>query len=299
MSRRARPLLGTLVEIDIDDGGNAAANAAFNATSIAAFEAAFARIALIHRLMSFHEAHSDVSRINLAPINTPIRVDTHTYRVLQAALDLQEKSAGLFDIRTAARLVEWGHLPHCVADAHDAHDAPDAADTAAAIPAYQPLCQAHQLLPDNIVVKTRNDWLDLGGIAKGYAVDQAVAVLRAAGVTQGSVNAGGDMRVFGARAIPVHVRNARQPSRTGQQIQLKNQALATSAIYFSQKTDASGNIISSALVNGRDGTPVCARRSVSVRADACIWADALTKVVAASGDPAHPCLAHYGAQAMP
>src|SRR6185369_12575769 len=51
-------------------------------------------------------------------------------------------------------------------------------------------------------------WIDLGGIAKGYAVDRAIEVLHGAGAERVCVNAGGDLRVAGPRAERVHVRDA-------------------------------------------------------------------------------------------
>jgi thiamine biosynthesis lipoprotein len=69
--------------------------------------------------------------------------------------------------------------------------------------------------------------IDLGGIAKGYAVDRALAALRAAGCRGGLVNAGGDLAVFGNRARAIVVRDQTEGDRV---IELENAALATSDV---------------------------------------------------------------------
>src|SRR5262244_1716732 len=101
--RRARPLLGTFVEI-------AVAGETFDAAE-AAVEAAYSAVATVHRLMSFHEADSDVSRLNRSAVSGAVRVHDWTYQVLEAARDLHGRSAGVFDISVAAALQRLGLLP--------------------------------------------------------------------------------------------------------------------------------------------------------------------------------------------
>jgi thiamine biosynthesis lipoprotein len=88
------------------------------------------------------------------------------------------------------------------------------------------------LLPDNRARWRRKGWVDLGGIAKGYAVDCGIAALRARGTASGIVNAGGDLRCFGAPQ-PVHVRHPSAPSAVMLLGWLADAALASSAGYFS------------------------------------------------------------------
>ena len=75
------------------------------------------------------------------------------------------------------------------------------------------------------VIVRRRACIDLGGIAKGFAVDLAVEAMRRAGAISGLVNAGGDLRVFGARAWPVWLRNG---SGTAHELLLQDCALAAS-----------------------------------------------------------------------
>jgi thiamine biosynthesis lipoprotein len=127
-------------------------------------------------------------------------------------------------------------------------------------------------------------------------MDAAVAVLEAAGVPGGCVNAGGDLRAFGGLCVPVSVRAPNAPGQAARHIMLSGEALATSGSYFSVRTLRGGLV--SALLDARDGRPLVARASASVRASRCAVADALTKVVLATGDCAHPALAAAGATAF-
>src|SRR6266481_10232380 len=101
--RRARPLLGTFVEI-------AVAGQTFDAAE-AAVEAAFSAVATVHRLMSFHEADSDVSRLNRGAASGAVRVHDWTYEVLEIACDLHGRSGGMFDVSVASALQRLGLLP--------------------------------------------------------------------------------------------------------------------------------------------------------------------------------------------
>jgi thiamine biosynthesis lipoprotein len=270
MMRRAQPWLGTLVEIAIGSDADPQAPAA-----------AFASIALVQRLMSFHAADSDVSRFNRAGAGDELAIDPHTWKVLQLAEQLARVSDGRFNVACAPRLVEWGYLP-----------AP-----AMPAPEFVPGRRIYALEANGSVRKLAAGWIDLGGIAKGYAVDLAIAALESGGVGSACVNAGGDMRVIGPASWPVSVRAPRDPGVAGARLMLHDAALATSANYFSAKR-WQGDARVSALVDGRTAQPLAGTRSVTVRAPSCALADALTKVVMATGDPRHPCVAAYGAAAL-
>jgi thiamine biosynthesis lipoprotein len=270
MMLRAQPWLGTLVEIAIDSDAAPQAPAA-----------AFERIALVQRLMSFHAADSDVSRFNRAQAGDQLEIDPHTWKVLRLAEQLTRDSDACFSVACAPRLVEWAYLP-----------AP-----AMPAPVFVPGQRIYELDTNGTVRKLAAGWIDLGGIAKGYAVDLAISALESCGVDRACVNAGGDMRVIGPAPWPVSVRAPRDPTVAGARLMLRNAALATSANYFSQKRGQGGARVS-ALVDGRNGRPLAAARSVTVRAPSCALADALTKVVMATGDPRHPCIPAHGADAF-
>lgn len=263
MKRRARPLLGTLVEIGIaDDLDDPTINQVCNI--------AFQSIETVHRLMSFHDHQSDISRINLATPGQQVQVHPETLEVLACALLMENESNGLFNASIAPLLVELGKLPGPSADR----------------PSISSLESQIKLL-DTAVYKKQAGWLDLGGIAKGHAVDAASENLLKLGVGAFLVNAGGDMRTHGITDLPVTIRDPLAPGRGAVVVQLTDEAFATSACYFSD-----------ALVDARTGKQLSLRHSVSVAASSCMIADALTKIMACSGQTDHPILNRFNAKAL-
>jgi thiamine biosynthesis lipoprotein len=221
-----------------------------------------------------------VSRINRAAIGESVEIHAHTYEVIRCALAMACATGGIFDVTCAPRLVEWGYLPL----------------PAGELPRHVPGRRGLDLQNGYRIQKINAAWIDLGGIAKGYAVDRAIAALQRSGVRSACVNAGGDLRAFGDIAYPVAIRDPVRPNTPALQIQLRQQALATSGTYFSRKR--SGDRACSALIDGSDGRAITARFSASVRAPTCMLADALTKVVMASANPRHPLLDQFGAAAF-
>ena len=119
--------------------------------------------------------------------------------------------------------------------------------------------------------------MDLGGIAKGYGVDRAVAALRAHGIEHGLVNVGGDLYALGERpdgsAWRVGVRDARDPTRIERTLELSNAAVATSGDY-EQFFDHAGRRYHH-LLDPRTGEPIQTRtHSVTIVQPTCMQADA-------------------------
>jgi thiamine biosynthesis lipoprotein len=269
-SRRCRPLLGTFVEIE-GSGPN-------TVDLTQAIEVAFVAVAQVHRLMSFHDPDSDVSRLNRDAFNRSIRVHPWTWCVLKSAQEFSRNSDGIFDIATASQLVKWNYLPRFE------------------------LGVSTGSWSDIIFEKNRNVrfrcpvTIDLGGIAKGFAVDRAVDALKSRGVTAGMVNAGGDLRTFGSRSQLVHIRNPAEPGHIAGAVTLCERAIATSGIYFTRKKHR-GRCVSP-LLDGRRGQAARELISVTVGAIDCMTADALTKIVFVLRERAAPLLAAYRADAL-
>jgi len=240
-----------------------------------AVETALAAVERVDRLMSFHAGDSELTRLNREASSRPLAVHPWTYAVLRRALRVAAASDGLFDITVAPALVEAGLLPR-----------PDGS---------LPACgDWHDvvLLPEGRVFFRRPMLIDLGGIAKGFAVDQAVHALRGGGCTDAVVNAGGDLRRFGAERQLVHLRR-----RAGLVpiAELRCGAVASSsphAVYPERLAQPLGCII-----DPRHHRPWSGSGSVTVAARSCVIADALTKVAALAGPPCQPLLARFGAQA--
>jgi thiamine biosynthesis lipoprotein len=256
MPSRCRPLLGTFVEISADDPD--------------AIDAAFAAVESVHHLMSAHELESDLSRINRFAHIRPVEVDRWTALVLERALFWSKRSKGAFDVvRAGRRAIERGALP---------------------LHADQPQPEASHWtwieLQGCSVRLLKSGCVDLGGIAKGFAVDRAVEALRAAGSNRGLVNAGGDLRCFGPGPWPVAIVDPLS-RRALVDIGIENGALATSA----GLPGRGGQLSFDHLGSG-------AWTSVSVLARTACDADALTKIVWTKGASAEPLLASVDARAL-
>lgn len=268
--RRARPLLGTLVEIS-----------ARGPRAESAVTQAFRAVEQVHGLMSYHDLASDISRINRDAAFRPVPVHAWTWNVLAAACAFAEASDGLFDITVAPALARLGYLPR-----HP--DFPRASGHAD--------WRDVELLPRQRVRFARPLRVDLGGIAKGFAVDQAIAALQAGDVFTGRVNAGGDLRLFGPEAETVLLRHPQSPAYLLPVAELHNGAAATSAGYFSPRRVHGRDV--SPHIHPHTGQALPAGASATVLAADCMTADALTKIALADITAALPVLEQYEARAI-
>lgn len=262
MITRCKPLLGTFVEITVP------------ANCARAADTAFSVIAHVHERMSFHEPGSDLAKLRNASPGEAVLCDRDTIAVLRVAIDLWNASDGLFDVTTARSLVRAGFLPRS-GIGHLARYRGTTADI--------------EVLSDRHVRLKRRVLIDLGGIAKGYAVDRAVEALKAAGAPEGLVNAGGDLRAFGKRAWQIALRDADHIVRS--EVSACNCAMASSA-NLSDRRQYRGSEQSPHI--GRGGAPMLSSKRVTVVADRCIIADAMTKVAMADLPLAESVLQLYG-----
>lgn len=256
--RRCRPLLGTLVEITSDHP--------------AAIGEAFIAIERVHGLMSAHEPSSDISMVNSRAHKEAVVVDAWTAAVLARSLHWTAQSGGMFDIVMAgSAALASGMLP-----LHPGQELPDS-----------DIDSSDLELRGCSVRLRRPACLDVGGIAKGFAVDQAVEALRSAGASRGLVNAGGDIRGFGPESWCVAIANPRT-RRPALEVELCDAALATSA---AQRQEDGLSLAH--LPNARRDW-----LSVTVHATETIDADALTKIVLAGSKSTSACLASVHARAL-
>jgi thiamine biosynthesis lipoprotein len=272
-TQRCQPWLGTFVHIRVQSDDAAAAQIAC--------DAAFERIAAIHKRMSFHDSQSDVSRLNKDASDRPVRVSPDTWRVLKKALHFSRLSGGVFDVSIAPALQESGHLPR----GDQKRLVPSSANHLDIV-----------LLEEGFVSFRKPLRIDLGGIAKGFAVDQAVETLRRRNMASGVVNAGGDIRVFGQTEWPVSLRHPSAPSTAAPFLMLRDGAVATSGAYFSRKKK--NGAWASAIVDPGGGRSYLKKGSVTVVSATCMTADALTKIVALAPPAAAPLLERFRSNAF-
>ncbi|MBV1885756.1 MAG: FAD:protein FMN transferase, partial [Parvibaculaceae bacterium] len=163
---RCKPLLGTFVEVSVS------ANTS-DKELIALSNQAFDEIDIIHRLMSFHDETSELSRLNKTAHLKPHMLSKDMGAVLSQALSLSALTDGLFDVSIGQELVAQGSLPNHLARQHSSGSWKDI------------------VLDEEKVFFKKPLLIDLGGIAKGYAVDCALKKLSSA--HSALVNAGGDL----------------------------------------------------------------------------------------------------------
>ena len=271
--RRCRPLLGTFVDITAQADAPNWSSALLDAVNVA-----FAAVENIQRLMSAHDEASELSLLNREAAAHPVVVSRETYEVLRRAQKLAAESDGAFDFTVAPMLARWGLLPTNLRRKEPGG------------------WREVELLPGRKVRFLRPLALDLGGIAKGFAVDAAIEVLRTRGVTSAVVNAGGDLRVLGSQPATIHLRHPAQPQTFARTIALSDGALATSSPCFTERSWRGQRV--SHLVNSSSGGAITGNMSVTVRAEECWLADALTKVVLNAPRRAKSLLAKYEAEAF-
>ena len=260
---RAQPWLGTTVKIQVEGLPAGQAHRAI--------DAAFAEVAQVHRLMSFYDPDSDVSLLNRHAGTRPVAVHHWTLAVLAQAQAISAATEGCFDISVGAELVARGLLPR------PANRAPEPAGTWRDI----------EILSDGRVRFRRPLWIDLGGIAKGYAVDRALARLQELDARHAVVNAGGDIGVGSGRVVPIALDNGIHENAVPV-LELADGSVAGSGGYRAHPRSH---------IDGIRRTAVPPGRFVCVVARRCIIADALTKVVMAQGACAAEHLQKFAAVA--
>jgi len=211
--------------------------------------AGFAAIEAVDRTMSFHRTDSGLSRLNRTKPGVWVDPGLATLGVLQACNRLWRISSGAFDPRVAKASAR--------APVRVRGSKATLADAA----------------------------LDLGGIAKGFAVDRAVARMRRWRGIRGVVNAGGDLRVWGGPArVSIRV------GAGSRRCTLDEAAVATSTV--GMRSDVRHRRMPS-------GEPLSGAKTAAIFAPSCLKADALTKVVlAAPPHIADRCLRRLGGRAV-
>ena len=249
ISNRARPLLGTIVEIGV--------HVEAGLCSQEVISKAFEKIECVERLMSRFDRDSEVSKINRLNVGDELTVSSDLMRVLKISCEISTLSGGMFNIS-----------PRSVVDG-----------------------DVLKLYGNERIKRVHKGLIDLGGIAKGYAVDQAIECLKRANVASAYVNAGGDVRAFG-QPHEIFVRHPSEPNKSVASVSLHNNALATSANYDEAiNADQSGMIVYPKTVQR-----ATAGVSVSVMAPTCMVADALTKCMLMLQEKVDPLLHQFDAR---
>ena len=246
------------------------------AAAVEAARAAFARIAALEDVMSDYRPTSELMQLSARSSGPPVPVSADLFTVLAQAQRLARLSGGAFDVTVGPHVRLWrqarkdGRLPD-----------PDVREAAAARVGWTSVRldsarQTVQLLAPHMQ-------LDLGGIAKGYAADEALEVLRAYGVDQALIEIGGDIAVSGP-----------PPGRDGWRVRIENAqagrppdtTLAYAAISSSGDTAQFVEIDGarySHVVDPRTGLGLTDRIAVTVVAPSAALSDALATLLSVLG----------------
>jgi thiamine biosynthesis lipoprotein len=176
-------------------------------------------------LMSTYKPESQLSQVNAHAYERPVKVDPAIIDVVTRSFEFSRLSGGAFDITYAS----VGYLYD-----YRAHQHPSGEQIAAALPAVD--WRQVQVDPNANTIRflRKGMRIDLGGIAKGYAVDRSVEILRGFGIRHAMVNAGGDTRLLGDRVDKpwiVGIRDPRNEGRMVTRLPLEDEALSTSGDY--------------------------------------------------------------------
>jgi len=145
---------------------------------------------LVDQLMSYHRDDSELAQINAHAYDRPVKIHAQTLAVLQKAMEISERSQGAFDVTVAPRLDLWKS-----AAAANTPPSAEAIQKAQAKVGWDKLA----LDPNEGTIRftVPGMRIDLGGIAKGFAIDQSIRALQDHGALGGMVDIGGDIRCFG------------------------------------------------------------------------------------------------------
>ncbi|GBR76609.1 thiamine biosynthesis protein ApbE [Candidatus Termititenax persephonae] len=192
-----------------------------------ASNAAFAKLKELEAKFNYFDPASELSQINREAYGQDLPISAEMRDVLALALSGSELSGGAFDITTTplTRLYGFGT---------DSRRAPQRQDIQEQLTSIGWKKVRLDTERQTVRLLDRQTQLDLGGIAKGYAVDQAVAILRQYGIRQALVNAGGNIYALGQnRGKPwrIGIRHPRSPAENMEIIELRDAACATSGDY--------------------------------------------------------------------
>lgn len=267
----AEPHMGTTFQVTL--------YAAEEPTARSAARDAFARAAQLDEMMSDYRPSSQLMRLCRQAGGPPVQVSPELFQVLAEAEKISRLSDGAFDVTVGPLVHIWRRARRT-----QLFPEPGELDKARALVGYQNIL----LDPGAGTVRLTKPGmlLDLGGIAKGYAADEMLAVLRRHGISRALVAAGGDIAASdappdaGGWRVGV-VAFGDTPDHPGRYLSLAHAAVSTSG-EAEQFVDIGGKRYSH-IVDPRTGVALTGRRSVTVFAPKGILADSLTKVVSVLG----------------
>jgi thiamine biosynthesis lipoprotein len=247
-------------------------------------EQALDEIARLEGVLSEWREGTELSQINAAAgSGNAIEVSPDTFEVLRVGMDVSELSGGAFDL-------SWAAMRGVYRFDGEEHGLPDAKLVAEKrkLISYKQIAfdpEAH-----TVALKKKGMAIGAGGIAKGYALDRAAAMLERAGYANYLLFAGGQVQVHGARegrAWRVGIKHPRHLDRHVGAFELHNGSIATSGDY--EHSYMVGDKRVHHIIDPKTGQPVEKTASVTLIAGAGVYADALSTACFVMGPK--PCIA--------
>jgi len=216
-------MMGTIVQIKVPVRSKEEARRAEEAV-----KKAFAEIGRVEDTFSVFKVDSPISRINRDAAEMPVAATGEILDLIERAIEYNKKTEGAFDITVKPLVDLWHH-----------------ARISQKLPADEEVKKALEKVGSQYILVDRANGtigfkkegmgIDLGGVAKGYATDRAIEILKANGIKAAIVNSGGDMYCLGTRSRKrpwkVGIQHPRDKEKVFAEVKLKDAAIDTSGDY--------------------------------------------------------------------
>ncbi len=258
-------ILGTVVDIQVRDEDEQKAEDAI--------AKAFAEVKRIDDLFTTYSEESAVWKLNNSA-DSIISVDPEIYSLIVLCDSITKISDGCFDVSLDNLTKDWGFdsdNPHLPSESE--------IDSALLLSGWKNI----KLLGGNKIIKHKKVGLNFGAIAKGYAVDKAIDVLKKSGIKEVLVNAGGEISAIGNEWI-IGIQHSRETNAIIKKLKLNNYTVATSGDY-EQYFEKDG-IRYHHILNPKTGYPSKGLQSVTIINRSNTFADALATAVFVMGKDA-------------
>ncbi len=261
-------VMGTVAQIELQHTDSQVANEVMDAVQ--------KEMQRIDSAMSPYIASSELSRVNRDAALQPVMISKELFDLLKTSNRFSDLSEGAFDITFSSVGFYYDYRKGVK---------PDAATIAKNLPNIN---YKHLLFDDavhSIKFQTQGTRIDLGGIAKGHAIDQCVAILKSRGIRNAFVNAGGDSYVLGSRdGRPwfIAIKHPREKNRELVSLPLVDVAVSTSGDYERYFDDKDGKRFHH-ILNPKTGDSARDSQSVTILANDSTTADALSTTVFVMG----------------
>jgi len=264
---RDEAIMGTAVRVELWHENAAAARDAMDAV--------IQEMHRVDRTMSPYKPDSELSLINREAARVPVKISSEMTEIIARSIEFSKLSGGAFDITFSS----VGYLYD-----YRKHRHPTEEQIQQALPGINYRHLKLNRKKNTLQFARQGVRIDLGGIAKGWAVDRCIGMLKARGVTHALVSAGGDTRVLGdrrGRPWTVGIRDPRRKGKVVAVLPLADTAFSTSGDY--ERFFEEGGVRYHHIINPKTGKSATGVMSVTVIAKDATTTEGLTKAVFIKG----------------